>query len=555
MTTPSEFDMFLIWLFRKWSAGEGDGSRADWGRVGELRRAPAGRGCRCLRRIAYLPGSPVSDPTSSAAAVVADTIVRTVELGVTITDAAVDGDATVVFCDLLDDGQRHCPGCGSEGIYRDTVIRRVTDVPVVGHPLRLRVRVPRYRCVTADCEREVFAHNTDRLARPGWSTTRRCARYILRRLMIDRATVAAVARELGLSWDTVNTIAMDATQMIVAADTTRLDGVRVIGVDEHRWSHTRRPGEDGYVTVIIDLTPVLDGTGRARLLDLVSGRSAAALKTWLSAQSRSVSRPGRGRGDGRIRRLQDRGRRGQLPEATPVMDPFHVVALAGAKLDLCRQRIQQQTCGHRGRAGDPLYRVRRTLRTRLPAAQRAPKSPSGSRFRRRGPYRCRTVLGLLPTPDRRLRHPDRRRGKTMMTTIIDALRSGVPDALGGTGPTRPHLVAPPRRRTGLLRPPRLQRTHRSDQRPPGSTTPKRPRIPQPHPLPNALTTALRQPHPTDRCTLKPEEPLICVGDPRKGGNPLVIFVVWPRSGPCALGRWTGVGVKVERPQRSEDERP
>lgn len=44
----------------------------------------------------------------------------------------------------------------------------------------------------------------------------------------------------------------------------------------------------------------------------------------------------------------------QLPEATAVMDPFHVVALAGAKLDLCRQRIQQQTCGHRGRTGDPL---------------------------------------------------------------------------------------------------------------------------------------------------------------------------------------------------------
>jgi len=105
------------------------------------------------------------------AAVVADTIVRTVELGVTITDAAADGDATVVFCDLLDDGRRHCPGCGVEGIYRDTVIRRVTDVPVVGHPLRLWVRVPRYRCVVAGCEREVFAHNTDRLARRGWSTT------------------------------------------------------------------------------------------------------------------------------------------------------------------------------------------------------------------------------------------------------------------------------------------------------------------------------------------------------------------------------------------------
>ncbi len=65
----------------------------------------------------------MSEPTSLPAAVVADTIVRTVELGVTITDAAVDGDATVVFCDLLDDGRRHCPQCGGEGVYRDTVIR------------------------------------------------------------------------------------------------------------------------------------------------------------------------------------------------------------------------------------------------------------------------------------------------------------------------------------------------------------------------------------------------------------------------------------------------
>ena len=39
----------------------------------------------------------MSDPTSSPAAVVADTIMRTVELGVTITDAAVDGDVTPMF--------------------------------------------------------------------------------------------------------------------------------------------------------------------------------------------------------------------------------------------------------------------------------------------------------------------------------------------------------------------------------------------------------------------------------------------------------------------------
>ena len=89
-------------------------------------------------------------------------------------------------------------------------------MPVVGHPLRLRVRIPRYRCTAASCGREVFAHSTDRLAR-----------YILGRLMCFRMTIGAVARELGLSWGTVNTIALDAAQAIVAADTTRLDGVRV----------------------------------------------------------------------------------------------------------------------------------------------------------------------------------------------------------------------------------------------------------------------------------------------------------------------------------------
>jgi transposase len=370
----------------------------------------------------------VSDLTSSPAAVVADTIVRTVELGVTITDAAVDGEVTVVFCTLLDDGQRRCPGCGGEGRYRDTVIRRVTDVPVVGHPLRLQVRVPRYRCVNTACEREVFAHNTSRLARPGWSTTRRCARYILRRLMIDRATVAAVARELGLSWDTVNTIAMDATRMIVAADTTRLDGVRVIGVDEHRWSHTRRPGEDGYVTVIIDLTPVLDGTGRARLLDLVPGRSAAALTSWLSAQTATFR--------GQVEVVAMDGFAGYktaasevLPEATAVMDPFHVVALAGAKLDLCRQRVQHATCGHRGRVGDPLYRARRTLRTRYPLLRSRQKARLEAVF---GDDSHLAVLVTWSVYQRLIAaysQPDRRRAKAMMTTLIDSIRHGLPAGL------------------------------------------------------------------------------------------------------------------------------
>jgi transposase len=104
--------------------------------------------------------------------------------------------------------------------------------------------------------------------------------------------------------------------------------------------------------LIIDLTPVHDQRGPARLLDMVAGRSAAALSTWPANQ------PPQFRDHIEIVAMDGFGGYKTaptevVPDATTVMDPFHVVALAGAKLDLCSQRIPQQTCGHHGRTGDP----------------------------------------------------------------------------------------------------------------------------------------------------------------------------------------------------------
>ncbi len=45
------------------------------------------------------------------------------------------------------------------------------------------------------------------------------------------------------------------------------------------------------------------------------------------------------------------------------MDSFDVVNLAGDALDEARRRVQEVITGHRGRANDPLYRSRKTLRT------------------------------------------------------------------------------------------------------------------------------------------------------------------------------------------------
>ena len=51
-----------------------------------------------------------------------------------------------------------------------------------------------------------------------------------------------------------------------------------------------------------------------------------------------------------------------LPDATRVLDAFHVVRLGLQALDEVRRRVQHETLGHRGHRDDPLYEVPRLLR-------------------------------------------------------------------------------------------------------------------------------------------------------------------------------------------------
>ena len=52
----------------------------------------------------------------------------------------------------------------------------------------------------------------------------------------------------------------------------------------------------------------------------------------------------------------------QLQDATSVLDAFHIVKLAGDAPGEVRRRVQQDTTGHCGRKGDPLYQIRNLLR-------------------------------------------------------------------------------------------------------------------------------------------------------------------------------------------------
>ena len=88
-----------------------------------------------------------------------------------------------------------------------------------------------------------------------------------------------------MSWNTANDAVLAEGKRVLIEDPHRFGGVKVIGVDEHVWRHTRRG--DKYVTVIIDVTPIRAGSGPARLLDMVEGRSKQVFKHWLSQREQS----------------------------------------------------------------------------------------------------------------------------------------------------------------------------------------------------------------------------------------------------------------------------
>jgi transposase len=115
----------------------------------------------------------------------------------------------------------------------------------------------------------------------------------------------------------------------------------------------------------------------------------------------------------------------ELPEAVAVMDPFHVVAPAGDALDRCRQRVQQDTCGHRGRAGDSLYGIRRVLRTGAELLTDKQRTRLNAVFAEQH-VEVEATWGVYQAIVAAYRDPKRADGKAALTKVIASTSQGVP---------------------------------------------------------------------------------------------------------------------------------
>jgi len=180
--------------------------------------------------------------------------------------------------------------------------------------------------------------------------------------------------------------------------------------------------------VIIDLTPIREGTGPARLLDMVPGRSKAVFKSWLDARAEDWKNA--------VEVVAMDGFTGfktaaseEVPDAVTVMDPFHVVRLAGDALGNCRRRFQQQTLGRRGRKGDPLYGARRTLATGADLLTSRQKTRLESLFAHEEHVAVEATWGIYQRMIAAYRHRDRATGRTLLAAVIRDLAAGVPAGL------------------------------------------------------------------------------------------------------------------------------
>ena len=350
------------------------------------------------------------------------TFCRLDELGLVVVGQRLEAGRAVLACRVAEPDS-WCRRCGCQGVARDSVKRQLAHEPFGQRPTTLLVSIRRYRC--SECG-HVWRQDTTVAAAPRARLSRRALAWALNALVVQHLTVARIAEALGVCWDTANDAVLAEGRRVLLDDPLRFDGVKVIGVDEHCWRHTRR-GEK-FVTVIIDLTPIRTGTGPARLLDMVEGRSKAAFKTWLAARDQAFR--------DRIEVVAMDGFTGfktatteALPGAVAVMDPFHVIRLAGDTLDQCRRRVQQRIHGRRGRKNDPLYKARRTLHTGADLLTDKQHARLAALFAIAEHAELEATWGIYQKMVSAYRHPDRKRGHQLMSAVIVSLAAHVPKDL------------------------------------------------------------------------------------------------------------------------------
>jgi len=106
-----------------------------------------------------------------------------------------------------------------------------------------------------------------------------------------------------------------------------------------------------------------------------------------------------------------------------------VVRLGGDALDQCRRRTRQDLHGHRGRAGDPLYRPRRILHTGADLLTARQPARLDALFAADAHSEAEATWAIYQPMITAYREPDQAKGRAVMEQLIASISTGVPAAL------------------------------------------------------------------------------------------------------------------------------
>jgi transposase len=254
-----------------------------------------------------------------------------------------------------------CPSCGVLSTsVKARVITSPKDIPYGLGRILVRWHKTRWRCREDYCDRASFAEAIAQV--PARSRTTVRLRTAIGAAIGDAArSVSEVADSHGVSWPTAHrAFVAHAEALLAEPQPTPLLGIDETRRGKPRWQRCTETGR--WVRVDPWDTGFVDLAGEQGLLGQREGRTSAAVIDWLSKRSdefragvQFVAIDPAAVYASAIRTP------GLLPNATIVVDHFHLVKLANDALTKVRRRVTWDLRDRRGRRIDPEWANRRRL--------------------------------------------------------------------------------------------------------------------------------------------------------------------------------------------------
>jgi transposase len=274
-----------------------------------------------------------------------------------------EGGLPVVHVVTSDFTARGCPGCGVVATrVKERVVSRPRDLSCGGRPIALVWHKRRWVCRENVCSRQTFTEQIGQIPARARITGR--ARRACGRAVADAGrAVAQAGRDHRMSWPTAHAAFGHYAAGVLPAEP---EPVPVLGIDETRrgrpvWARDQQTGRWELVTDRWHIGFVDIGGGQG-LLGQVEGRTTASVAGWLSARGDAWRHSVRYVVIDMCATFRAAIRKA-LPDAVIVVDHFHLVQPANAKLAELRRRLTWRMRGRRGRAGDEEWDHRRLLRS------------------------------------------------------------------------------------------------------------------------------------------------------------------------------------------------